>query len=114
MDLRRHHRRHAARRRRLPLQARSAPARAPPRRRCAGPPARVTEHLHRISAASRSIGEEPYALALLGLIAPQMFAQYKYLLPDPIANDVKYQASAQARRAPCLRRRSQAPSCGVD
>lgn len=25
----------------------------------------------------------------------QMFFQYKYLIPDPIANDVKYQASAQ-------------------
>lgn len=27
--------------------------------------------------------------------APQMFFQAKYLIPDPIANDVKYQASAQ-------------------
>ena len=25
----------------------------------------------------------------------QIFAQFKYFLPDPIANDVKYQASAQ-------------------
>jgi chlorophyll synthase len=25
----------------------------------------------------------------------QMFFQAKYLIPDPIANDVKYQASAQ-------------------
>lgn len=41
------------------------------------------------------IGETPYALVLSGLIAPQMYAQYKYLLPDPIKNDVKYQASAQ-------------------
>ena len=41
------------------------------------------------------IGETNYAIALLGLIAPQMFFQYKYFLPDPIANDVKYQASAQ-------------------
>ncbi len=27
--------------------------------------------------------------------APQIFFQIKYFLPDPIANDVKYQASAQ-------------------
>ena len=42
-----------------------------------------------------AIGETPYALALAGLIAPQMYAQYKYLLVDPIKNDVKYQAAAQ-------------------
>ena len=24
-----------------------------------------------------------------------MFAQYKYFIPDPVANDVKYQAAAQ-------------------
>jgi len=41
------------------------------------------------------IGETNYALVLLGLIAPQIFLQFKYFLPDPIANDVKYQASAQ-------------------
>lgn len=41
------------------------------------------------------IGETTYGLVLLGLIAPQMFFQYKYFLPDPVANDVKYQASAQ-------------------
>lgn len=28
-------------------------------------------------------------------VPPQMFFQAKYLIPDPIANDVKYQASAQ-------------------
>ena len=48
-----------------------------------------------VAAYLAYIGETPYALALCGLIAPQMYAQYKYLLPDPIANDVKYQASAQ-------------------
>ena len=26
---------------------------------------------------------------------PQIYAQIKYFLPDPVANDVKYQASAQ-------------------
>ena len=32
---------------------------------------------------------------LLGLILPQIFFQFKYFLPDPIANDVRYQASSQ-------------------
>jgi chlorophyll synthase len=41
------------------------------------------------------LGQTTYAAVLLGLILPQMFFQYKYLIPDPIANDVKYQASAQ-------------------
>ena len=41
------------------------------------------------------IGETSYALVLLGLIAPQVFFQTKFFLPDPVANDVKYQASAQ-------------------
>lgn len=40
--------------------------------------------------------DEPiYAAVLLALVMPQIFAQVKYFLPDPIANDVKYQASAQ-------------------
>lgn len=30
-----------------------------------------------------------------GDVFVQMFFQFKYLLPDPVANDVKYQASAQ-------------------
>ncbi|KAM7526502.1 hypothetical protein LguiA_016404 [Lonicera macranthoides] len=39
---------------------------------------------------------KPYhALALLGLIVPQVFFQIKYLLKDPVKYDVKYQASAQ-------------------
>jgi len=41
------------------------------------------------------IGETTYALVLLGLIAPQVFFQFKFFLPDPIENDVKYQAAAQ-------------------
>jgi chlorophyll synthase len=41
------------------------------------------------------IGESTYALVLLGLIAPQIYFQTKFFLPDPVANDVKYQASAQ-------------------
>ncbi|XRA96748.1 chlorophyll synthase [Pycnococcus provasolii] len=41
------------------------------------------------------IGEKWYGLALLGLIVPQVVAQIRYFIPDPIKNDVKYQASAQ-------------------
>lgn len=48
-----------------------------------------------VAAYLYSIGETTYALVLLGLIAPQVFFQFKYFIPDPIANDVKYQASAQ-------------------
>ena len=36
-----------------------------------------------------------YAAVLLGLILPQMYFQYSLFIPDPVANDVKYQASAQ-------------------
>jgi chlorophyll synthase len=39
--------------------------------------------------------QDTYALVLLGLILPQIFFQFKFFLPDPIANDVKYQAAAQ-------------------
>lgn len=48
-----------------------------------------------VAAYLYSIGETTYALALLGLIAPQVFFQAKYFLPDPVQNDVKYQAAAQ-------------------
>jgi chlorophyll synthase len=48
-----------------------------------------------VAAYLYSIGEPTYALILLGLILPQMFFQATLLLPDPIANDVKYQASSQ-------------------
>ena len=41
------------------------------------------------------IGETNYALALFGLVAPQMFFQYTTFLPNPLENDVKYQAAAQ-------------------
>jgi len=41
------------------------------------------------------IGENTYAAILLALIAPQVFFQFKFFLPDPVANDVKYQAAAQ-------------------
>lgn len=48
-----------------------------------------------VAAYLYHIGETPYAYALLGLIAPQVYFQFKYFLPDPVQNDVKYQASAQ-------------------
>ncbi|KAI4328712.1 hypothetical protein L6164_021046 [Bauhinia variegata] len=40
-------------------------------------------------------GKPFYALALLALIAPQVFFQFKFFLKDPVKYDVKYQASAQ-------------------
>eukprot|EP00850_Spirogloea_muscicola_P018510 SM000170S02682 [mRNA] locus=s170:96762:101412:- [translate_table: standard] len=40
-------------------------------------------------------GQPVYGAVLLGLIAPQIFFQFKYFLVDPIKYDVKYQASAQ-------------------
>ncbi|XP_019161091.1 PREDICTED: chlorophyll synthase, chloroplastic-like isoform X2 [Ipomoea nil] len=40
-------------------------------------------------------GKPYYALALLGLIVPQVFFQFKYFLRDPVKYDVKYQACAQ-------------------
>lgn len=40
-------------------------------------------------------GKPYYAFALLGLIVPQVFFQFKYFLKDPVKYDVKYQASAQ-------------------
>ncbi|PIA59485.1 hypothetical protein AQUCO_00400397v1 [Aquilegia coerulea] len=40
-------------------------------------------------------GKSYYALALLGLIIPQVIFQFQYFLKDPFKYDVKYQASAQ-------------------
>ncbi|XLU46071.1 hypothetical protein S245_040885, partial [Arachis hypogaea] len=40
-------------------------------------------------------GKQYYALALLGLIIPQVVFQFQYFLKDPVKYDVKYQASAQ-------------------
>jgi chlorophyll synthase len=50
-----------------------------------------------ISVASYLLGagKPYYALALLGLILPQVFFQFKYFLKDPVKYDVMYQASAQ-------------------
>lgn len=41
------------------------------------------------------INERTHAALLLGLILPQIYFQQRYLLPDPVRNDVKYQACAQ-------------------
>jgi len=48
-----------------------------------------------VAAYLASINEPTYAAILLGLILPQIYFQATLLLPDPINNDVKYQASAQ-------------------
>lgn len=48
-----------------------------------------------VAAYLYSIGETTYAAILMALILPQMYFQATLLLPDPIENDVKYQASAQ-------------------
>ena len=34
----------------------------------------------------------------MGLIAPQVFFQFKYFLADPIKNDVKYQVTTYLDR----------------
>jgi chlorophyll synthase len=48
-----------------------------------------------VAAYLYSIGEPTYAAILLALILPQIYFQATLLLPDPVANDVKYQASSQ-------------------
>jgi len=48
-----------------------------------------------VAAYLYSIGETTYAAIILGLILPQIYFQATLLLPDPVANDVKYQASSQ-------------------
>eukprot|EP00475_Leptophrys_vorax_P011722 TRINITY_DN18259_c0_g1_i1.p1 TRINITY_DN18259_c0_g1~~TRINITY_DN18259_c0_g1_i1.p1 ORF type:complete len:392 (-),score=16.51 TRINITY_DN18259_c0_g1_i1:110-1285(-) len=48
-----------------------------------------------VAAYLLGTGSTTYGLVLLGLIAPQMFFQYTLFLPDPLKNDVKYQASSQ-------------------
>ncbi|KAL6336521.1 hypothetical protein AAG906_022462 [Vitis piasezkii] len=44
---------------------------------------------------STRAGKPYYALALVGLIIPQVIFQFQYFLKDPVKYDVKYQASAQ-------------------
>ena len=52
-------------------------------------------HAALVAGYLRLIGEVGYSNVLLALIFPQIFFQFKFFLPDPIKNDVKYQASAQ-------------------
>ncbi len=42
-----------------------------------------------------TIGENTYVAILLALILPQIYFQATLLIPDPVANDVKYQAQSQ-------------------
>ena len=48
-----------------------------------------------VAAYLQAIGETTYAAIILGLLLPQVFFQATLLIPDPVANDVKYQASSQ-------------------
>ena len=48
-----------------------------------------------VAAYLQSLGETTYALILLGLLLPQVYFQATLLLPDPVGNDVKYQAQSQ-------------------
>ncbi|KAF9591334.1 hypothetical protein IFM89_003957 [Coptis chinensis] len=48
-----------------------------------------------VAAYLLASGKQYYALALLGLIIPQVVFQFQYFLKDPFKYDVKYQASAQ-------------------
>lgn len=48
-----------------------------------------------VAAYLAFLGETTYAAVLLALILPQIYFQATLLIPDPIQNDVKYQASAQ-------------------
>ena len=57
-----------------------------------------TIDLTQIAVASYLVAtnDQPlYGYALIALIIPQIVFQFLYFLPDPIENDVKYQASAQ-------------------
>lgn len=48
-----------------------------------------------VAAYLYSIGETTYAAVLLGLVLPQVYFQATLLLPDPVENDVKFQAASQ-------------------
>ena len=48
-----------------------------------------------VAAYLYSLNEPLYAALLLALVVPQVYFQATLLLPDPIKNDVKYQASSQ-------------------
>lgn len=48
-----------------------------------------------VAAYLYSLGETTYAAILLGLVLPQIYFQATLLLPDPVENDVKFQAASQ-------------------
>ncbi|KAG7033765.1 Chlorophyll synthase, chloroplastic, partial [Cucurbita argyrosperma subsp. argyrosperma] len=56
-------------------------------------------------------GKPYYALALLALIAPQVFFQFKYFLKDPVKYDVKYQVAIESEYAYILEFCSLASDC---
>ena len=43
----------------------------------------------------QGLGERWYSIAIQLLLIPQVFFQFKYFIPDPVKNDVKYQGAAQ-------------------
>ena len=43
----------------------------------------------------QGLGERWYSIAIQLLVIPQVFFQFKYFIPDPVKNDVKYQGAAQ-------------------
>lgn len=48
-----------------------------------------------VAAYLYSLGETTYGAILLGLVLPQIYFQATLLLPDPVENDVKFQAASQ-------------------
>ncbi|GMI07324.1 hypothetical protein TrLO_g7524 [Triparma laevis f. longispina] len=48
-----------------------------------------------VAAYIAAIGETNYAIALMALLLPQVYFQATLLLPDPVGNDVKFQAQSQ-------------------
>lgn len=48
-----------------------------------------------VAAILFSVDEKAYAAAIVALVLPQIYLQLTTFLKDPVANDVKYQASAQ-------------------
>lgn len=48
-----------------------------------------------VAAYLASLGETTYAAILLALTLPQVYFQATLLLPDPVENDVKFQAASQ-------------------
>ena len=58
-------------------------------------PSATSSHARRRRERRYLSGDTTYGLVLFGLILPQIALQAIYFIPDPIANDVKYQGGAQ-------------------